>query len=300
MQSFSTTVSEGYGAAALAAEDSQARQITANDAISESYKQTALNVFSSKLAETIQEDGLGAANAMIAYQQALGLITPEEAAKLEEVALKTEAITDATGALFDAYMSDGVLTRGEMDLMAEAVRSIDEGTALMSDTIIKTAAEDIPKLVGLHQETATFDEKLGNASVSAGTLKDSLDALPTRLDIDVYINTHGSVPDTGGATGGGSGGAPSGSPGGNGPGPGGSYASGTGGWVTVPPGYPNDTYNARLTSGEQFAVIPAGGGKAGMGANISISFAGAIFQGTSQQQAGQIAEMVADRIGRLS
>ena len=69
--------------------------------------------------------------------------------------------------------------------------------------------------------------------------------------------------------------------------------------MTVPPGYPNDTYNARLTSGEQFAVIPAGGGK-GMGANINISFAGAIFQGTSQQQAGQIAEMVADRIGRLS
>lgn len=34
------------------------------------------------------------------------------------------------------------------------------------------------------------------------------------------------------------------------------YATGTGGWLTVPPGYPNDTYPIRMTSGEQFAVVP--------------------------------------------
>lgn len=36
------------------------------------------------------------------------------------------------------------------------------------------------------------------------------------------------------------------------------YASGTDGWQTVPPGYPNDTYPILMTSGERFAVIPAG------------------------------------------
>lgn len=36
------------------------------------------------------------------------------------------------------------------------------------------------------------------------------------------------------------------------------YASGTDGWETVPAGYPNDSYPVFLTSGEKFAVIPAG------------------------------------------
>lgn len=39
---------------------------------------------------------------------------------------------------------------------------------------------------------------------------------------------------------------------------GGGYSEGTGGWKTVPPGYPNDSYPIRLESGEKFAVIPNG------------------------------------------
>ena len=198
---YATIVAEGYGAAALASEDSAARQEAANLAISESYRAASLAVFESRLAETVQEDGLAAAQGLIAYQEALGLITPEEAAKLGEVALKTEAINTATGALFDAYMSDGVLTREEMDLMAEAVRSIEEGTLLMSDAIIESADADVPKIVGLHQETATLDEKLGNAGASAGILGETLGGLPKRIDVDIYVNTHGTVPDLGGGTG---------------------------------------------------------------------------------------------------
>jgi hypothetical protein len=38
------------------------------------------------------------------------------------------------------------------------------------------------------------------------------------------------------------------------------YASGKDGWETVPPGFPNDTYPAFLSSGEKFAVLPAGSG----------------------------------------
>lgn len=199
IQSFADIVSGGYGEAALAAEDSQARQEAANLAISESYRAASLAVFESRLAETVQEDGLAAAQGLIAYQEALGLITPEEAAKLGEVALKTEAINTATGALFDAYMSDGVLTREEMELMGAAVTAIDEGTQLMSQTIIETADADIPKIIGLHQETATLDEKLGFAGASAGTLSEQLGGLPKRIDVDIYVNTHGTVPDISGS-----------------------------------------------------------------------------------------------------
>lgn len=36
------------------------------------------------------------------------------------------------------------------------------------------------------------------------------------------------------------------------------YSTGTQGWLTVPPGYPNDSYPVMVESGERFAVIPAG------------------------------------------
>jgi hypothetical protein len=55
------------------------------------------------------------------------------------------------------------------------------------------------------------------------------------------------------------------------------HATGTDGWETVPPGYPNDTYPITLTSGERFAVIPAGasmseaGGGAGPGGGMSLT-----------------------------
>ena len=45
------------------------------------------------------------------------------------------------------------------------------------------------------------------------------------------------------------------------------FASGTGGWRTVPSGYPNDSYPIGLTSGEKFAVIPPGGSAGDMGGN---------------------------------
>lgn len=53
------------------------------------------------------------------------------------------------------------------------------------------------------------------------------------------------------------------------------YAEGTDGWVTVPPGYPNDSYPVMMQSGERFAVIPAGdnaapisGGMGGGGSTV--------------------------------
>lgn len=53
------------------------------------------------------------------------------------------------------------------------------------------------------------------------------------------------------------------------------YSAGTGGnWLTVPSGYPNDSYPIRLSSGERFAVIPSGGNSTTMG-NVSINISGA-------------------------
>lgn len=43
------------------------------------------------------------------------------------------------------------------------------------------------------------------------------------------------------------------------------YAEGTGGWMQVPPGFPNDSYPVGLSSGEKFAVVPAGEGQASGG-----------------------------------
>lgn len=57
------------------------------------------------------------------------------------------------------------------------------------------------------------------------------------------------------------------------------YAEGTDGWMTVPPGYPNDSYPVMMQSGERFAVIPAGSqaspiaGGGGLGGSPQIVFA---------------------------
>jgi hypothetical protein len=61
------------------------------------------------------------------------------------------------------------------------------------------------------------------------------------------------------------------------------FAEGTGGWMQVPPGHPNDSYPIMLSSGEKFAVIPAGGGSAqpvsaggGGGVNLYLTYAPSI------------------------
>jgi len=50
------------------------------------------------------------------------------------------------------------------------------------------------------------------------------------------------------------------------------YASGTGGWLTVPSGFSNDTYPVGLSSGEQYAVIPAGQSVSPAGAGTEALF----------------------------
>jgi hypothetical protein len=57
------------------------------------------------------------------------------------------------------------------------------------------------------------------------------------------------------------------------------YAQGTGGWQTVPSGYPNDTYPVWLSSGEPFNVLPAGSNPddAGAGGGIVLNNYGTLL-----------------------
>jgi len=82
-----------------AAEEAQARIVTANAAISESYRQTAMDILNSKLATVYGEDALGAQLAAIQQQEAFGLISKAEAEALEDVAIKSDRVREVTGSM---------------------------------------------------------------------------------------------------------------------------------------------------------------------------------------------------------
>lgn len=77
----------------------------------------------------------------------------------------------------------------------------------------------------------------------------------------------------------------------------GAYAAGTGGWVTVPPGYPNDSYRANLSSGEMFNVVPAGQNNQGGGITINVTVNGGGANGYTVGR--QVATAVSEQLGRL-
>lgn len=135
-------------------------------------------------------------------------------------------------------------------------------------------------------------------------VKSKLDGIPRNITSKITVITEDHKPGggagAGGASDGGGGRGAGGSTGGTPPGgyaPQNNYATGTGGWMTVPPGFPNDSYMVGMQSGERFNVVAAG--QSGGGGDITISFAGAAFYGTSEEMAGQMVTMVADQLGRL-
>lgn len=66
------------------------------------------------------------------------------------------------------------------------------------------------------------------------------------------------------------------------------FATGTDGWLTVPSGYPNDSYMVGLTSGEKFNVVPANGGGSMGGIVINV-----------YQQPGDSGETFANRVATI-
>lgn len=121
-------------------------------------------------------------------------------------------------------------------------------------------------------------------------LKARLDNIPEKKYVDIVVSTSGSTSDilrerdVASAKG---------------------YATGTHGWMTVPPGYPNDTYPIMLSSGERFAVVPqaqaqptpANGGPANGGAGMDTAALMPILQKFADEIA-RANRAVFEKVGR--
>lgn len=205
----SDVIAAAYGEDAVAGtEENSLRIQEANAAVSESYKNTALQILEARLAETIATDGEAAAIAMIKFQEALGTITPEESAQLQEVATKTQNITDATGEMLDKYLSDGVLTQQEIDNLAEAVALVEEHSDLTKDSVIRLAEEGVEGMGNLQGSSEDTEQAFIDAKESVSDLGTEIDELPDSKTIDIYINEHHNS--SGGSGSSGSGGSTSG------------------------------------------------------------------------------------------
>ena len=96
---------------------------------------------------------------------------------------------------------------------------------------------------GVYSQTVV--DETARAITQANNLVDAINAIPTSKSFTMFMNTNSSNAVS--------------------VRPGSGRAKGTDGWETVPSGYPNDSYPIFLTSGEEFAVIPANGGGKGSG-----------------------------------
>lgn len=125
---------------------------------------------------------------------------------------------------------------------------------------------------GVEVYSKKYVEAMEDGIVTAEEFRDILDSIPANKDVNINVNVNQYGADLGSYYSG------LNSGGGNYYG----YSSGTDGWETVPPGYPNDSYPMFLESGEKFNVIPAGGpdptipmssGAGGLGGSpVSITF----------------------------
>lgn len=162
--------------------------------------------------------------------------------KLAENEQKQKDVTLAMqGALTQMLLNTaaaGLDAEGQLAL-ARATGQIDEATyaALDAQTMLKKQYEDgLLSAEGYARKTLELRDAVAR-----------LESKKITITADAIYNEIRNVMHGIGNIGGGSDGNP-GTP----------WATGTPGWMEVPAGYPNDTYPIRLTSGERFAVIPAG------------------------------------------
>lgn len=226
-----TTIADGsgeiityYTGDASAAEEAQARIDTANAAISASYRQAALDIAMTKISQQYGEDALAAQEAYLALSVAMGTLTQEEADKLLDVATKTDAVTTATTAMMDKYLEDGQLTADEAEKIATAVDLIEESSGLSYEAIQILVDNGVTDLASLSESAQTTGTDFANSRAEVDDLNTSLLGLPDKITVDVYVNTHGDVPPTGG-------GAPSSSGGAGTPGRGGDNEYAMGGFT---------------------------------------------------------------------
>lgn len=278
LEAVGDTVGSAYTGSIKDAEAAQAAIDEANQAIIDSYRELA---FEGALALAEISPDPDAVQRALDYAVAIGQITQEEAdMRLQAVETRT-AIDDLNKLVVQAGLDTEIagrafdlLTSGQYNT-AESARQAAEKQQLLIDLFAQT-----PEKVATAYTLFT-----GDSIQRLQEIKGLLDGLDGRsVSSSASVNTF--VPgDLGGGSADG--------------GKDGKYATGTGGqYVTVPSGYPNDSYNIGLTSGERFRVATPGESIDG-GSNITIYINGATLPPNPQAQARQLATAVAEEMGRV-
>lgn len=195
-----------------------------------------------QLYDMVEASGTLGPEALALFGVALGVVSEDAA----NAALKSMLFTKGLEAIVDEALSGGPLTVG-------VIKEIQGEMSTLLDTISET-----PDIVDIEFETDAWE-----AQEAARLLREELMATAGQYDILFNIQTQGSIP-----------GAPAAPPGGSTPLP---FAGGTGGqFMSVPPGYPNDSYLIALQSGEDFMVRTPGDRQRGTGAmTINVDARGA-------------------------
>lgn len=217
------------------------------------------------------------ADAQAAWQSGAG---GQVAGLLEQQGLKGEGLITALAGV-DEVMGTSLATQETYNQHLEAATA----------EFAKSGDLDAFKsaLSGIKDEFMPLDERVAAATEKLQILQAQFDELDGRR-ISMYID----LIQNGGLPSGGGGGLAANQP------PQGytdyteeDWATGTPGWMTVPPGYPNDSYTIGLTSGEVFNVAnrqQQESGAVGGGVNIYVT-----------QQPGESGEQLANRIlGKMS
>lgn len=174
---------------ASAAEEAQERITAAYQEISRGYKAAALEIFQAKIGELIATDGLAAAQGLIMMQEAMGLITPEEAAILDEVATKTARIEETVGSMTEKFLADGQLTREEAEQIAAAVNLIEDSSIESSSAIQSLAESGVGSIDELNESTIAAGERFTEAREQANLFRSDIEMLNGQtVNVDVVTN----------------------------------------------------------------------------------------------------------------
>lgn len=228
------------------------------DMAAESYRMFAAEAAKQEIMERLQEQPLEAALAYISLQEAMGLITADEAAGLEEWTIKTSRLNDVTGELFERYMEDGRITKEELADFAEEVENIESRTYDAKGAIEDYGASGYEALDGVGRAAVEVDGKLGMLTDEAYPITvdaTSIDeAIAKTYELELAMEQAArdyaasfSITVQSAVQKGLVGPEELGVPG---------FA--TGGSFVVPPGYPDDSYLMRVSSGERVDVTPPG------------------------------------------
>lgn len=246
---------------AAAAEDAQKRIDAAYAAVSANYRQVAAEIALAKISEAFAGDAVAAQTAYLQTQVALGNLSQDQADFLLGVTTKSEAVKSVTSTMFDKFLEDGVLTEEESGKIAAAVALIEQ-SGTDSETAMRVLAENgITNLEDLGGEAKTATDHIFDMKEQIGETADAIDRLEDKtVTVKFVTDTSEYSP-------------PVGIPGntqvpmpGGPPGAATNLATGTGGqFVSVPQGFPGDSYPIALSTGEDYMVRTPRDRAAGVG-----------------------------------